>query len=136
MKFSSKNFFSKCDQIYRFLWIWSQLLKKSLTENFIFRAVEVSCLYVTKTFSCISKRKLKLCICIWAPMTWPWNSESTFSTKNPSRKSWKIAQLSKMLCNSVLLTTIWAQCSVTRVFCSNLLPFLESIWFFSVIFKP
>ena len=90
----------------------------------------------TKTFSCISKRKLKLCICIWAPMTWPWNSESTFSTKNPSCKSWKIAQLSKMLCNSVLLTTIWAQCSVTRVFCSNLLPFLESIWFFSVIFKP
>ena len=39
MKFSIKNFFSKCDQIRRKLRIWSHLLKKSLTENFIFRAV-------------------------------------------------------------------------------------------------
>ena len=29
-------FFSKCDQIRSFLWIWSHLLKKSLMENFIF----------------------------------------------------------------------------------------------------
>ena len=36
MKFSSKNFFSKCDQFHRFLCIWSNLLKKSLMENFIF----------------------------------------------------------------------------------------------------
>ena len=40
MKFSVKDFFSKCDQIRRFLRIWSYLLKKSLTENFIFCAVE------------------------------------------------------------------------------------------------
>ena len=39
MKFSSKDFFSKCDQIRRKLWIWSHLLKKSLMENFIFCAV-------------------------------------------------------------------------------------------------
>ena len=39
MKFSVKNFFSKCDQIYWKLRIWSRLLKKSLMENFIFRAV-------------------------------------------------------------------------------------------------
>ena len=39
MKFSIKNFFSKCDQIPSFLRIWSHLLKKSLTENFIFWAV-------------------------------------------------------------------------------------------------
>ena len=39
MKFSIKNFFSKCDQIYSFLRNWPHLLKKSLTENFIFRAV-------------------------------------------------------------------------------------------------
>ena len=32
-KFSIKDFFSKCDQI------WSNLLKKSLMENFIFYAV-------------------------------------------------------------------------------------------------
>ena len=39
MKFSIKDFFRKCDQIRRFLWICSHLLKKSLMENFIFRAV-------------------------------------------------------------------------------------------------
>ena len=36
MKFSIKDFFSKCDQIHSFLRIWSHLLKKSLLENFIF----------------------------------------------------------------------------------------------------
>ena len=39
MKFSIKDFFSKCDQIRSFLGIWSHLLKKSLMENFIFCAV-------------------------------------------------------------------------------------------------
>ena len=38
MKFSIKVFFSKCDQIRRKQRIWSHLLKKSLVENFIFRA--------------------------------------------------------------------------------------------------
>ena len=36
MKFSIKDFFSKCDQIRRKLRIWSHLLKKSLMENSIF----------------------------------------------------------------------------------------------------
>ena len=36
MKFSIKDFFSKCDQLYRNLRIWSHLLEKSLMENFIF----------------------------------------------------------------------------------------------------
>ena len=36
MKFFIKDFFSICDQIRRKLWVWSHLLKKSLTENFIF----------------------------------------------------------------------------------------------------
>ena len=39
MKFSIKDFFIKCNQMRRKLWIWSHLLKKSLMENFIFRAV-------------------------------------------------------------------------------------------------
>ena len=38
MKFSLKDFLSKCDQIRSILRIWSDLLKKSLTENFIFCA--------------------------------------------------------------------------------------------------
>ena len=39
MKFSMKDFFSKCDQIRRFR-IWSHLLMKSLMENVIFYAVQ------------------------------------------------------------------------------------------------
>ena len=39
MKFSIKDFFSKCHQIGSFLRIWSHLLKKSLMENFIFCAM-------------------------------------------------------------------------------------------------
>ena len=39
MKFSVKDFFSKCDQIRSFLWIWSHSLKKFLPENFIFCAL-------------------------------------------------------------------------------------------------
>ena len=39
MKFSIKDFFSKCEQIRRKLRIWSHLLKKSLMDNFIFCAV-------------------------------------------------------------------------------------------------
>ena len=40
MKFSIKDFFSKCDQTGRKLRVWSDLLKKSLMENFIFCTVE------------------------------------------------------------------------------------------------
>ena len=36
MKFSIKDFFSKCDQTRRKLRIWSRFLNKSLTKNFIF----------------------------------------------------------------------------------------------------
>ena len=39
MKFSIKDFISKYEQIRSFLWICLHLLKKSLMENFIFRAV-------------------------------------------------------------------------------------------------
>ena len=35
MKFSMKDFFSKCSQIHRKLWIWSNLLKEFLMGNFI-----------------------------------------------------------------------------------------------------
>ena len=39
VKFSIKDFSSKCDQISSKLRIWSHLLEKSLMENFIFCAV-------------------------------------------------------------------------------------------------
>ena len=41
MKFSIKDFFSKCDHIPRNLRIWSHLLKKYLMKNLIFCAVLV-----------------------------------------------------------------------------------------------
>ena len=40
MKFSIKDFFSKCDKIRNFLRNPSHLLRKSLMENFIFCAVK------------------------------------------------------------------------------------------------
>ena len=40
IKFSIKDFISKCDQICSFQQTWSHLLKKSLMENFIFCAVK------------------------------------------------------------------------------------------------
>ena len=43
MKFSIKDFFSKCDQVRSFRRIWSHLPKKSLIENFIFCAVCFTC---------------------------------------------------------------------------------------------
>ena len=42
MKFSIKDFFSKCDQIRSFLQIWLHLLKKSLIENFIVCAMVIA----------------------------------------------------------------------------------------------
>ena len=36
LKFSVKDFLSKCEQIHSFLRIFTHLLKKYLTENFIF----------------------------------------------------------------------------------------------------
>ena len=44
MKFSIKDFFSKCDQIRSYLRIWSHLLKKSLMGNFIFCALFIACI--------------------------------------------------------------------------------------------
>ena len=41
LKFSFKNFFSKCDQMRRKLQIWSHLRKKILMGNFIFCTMRV-----------------------------------------------------------------------------------------------
>ena len=42
MKFSIKDFMSKCDQIRSLLRIWPHLLEKSLMEIFILCAVDVT----------------------------------------------------------------------------------------------
>ena len=45
MKFPIEDFFNKCGHICREMRIWSQLLKKSFTENFTFYAVNVAITY-------------------------------------------------------------------------------------------
>ena len=74
-KSSIKDFFSKCDQIRRKLRIWSHLLKKSLMENFIFCAVELTsfkcqtkirkALYIKGLDLILNKQKKTLNITIW-----------------------------------------------------------------------
>ena len=50
IKFSIKDFFSKCVQIRIKLRIWSHLLKKSLMESFIFCAVRLPDLDIYQGF--------------------------------------------------------------------------------------
>ena len=102
---------------------------------------------IKTTSSCIQKKKLKLCFCIWTRMTWPRISESTFPSKISSHNSWKTAQLSKM----IMKVSLWQSNDLNTMLCHQsflvqcllstywkLLPFSESIWllFFSMIFKP
>ena len=60
-KFSTNDFFSKCDQICSFLRIWSYLLKKSLIANVIFCAVLIENTFIqySKIESCIETGKTK-----------------------------------------------------------------------------
>ena len=50
MKFSIKDFFSKCDQIRRKLRIWSRLLEKSKMENLIFCAAFIVDLMLLQSY--------------------------------------------------------------------------------------
>ena len=100
MKFSIKDFFSKCDQILSFLWILSHLLKKSLTENFIFCAVLVKRIFVVMLidFPGIANFKLLFTLLKESPanyyyyvVRWQDRFESCCSIKGDCvrRKYWK-----------------------------------------------
>ena len=65
MKFSIKDFFSQCDQINNFLRIWSHLLKKSLTQNFIFCVVKLVQYFMVQYFQGIENDIVNNCL-IWA----------------------------------------------------------------------
>ena len=61
MKFSIKDFYSKCDQIRRKLPICSHLVKKSLMENFIFCVAQVFEIpFIDKSISELELRFTKL----------------------------------------------------------------------------
>ena len=55
MKFSIKGLSSKCDQIRRKLRIRLHLLKKSLMENVILRAVNIKLFFAGE----------RVCVCVW-----------------------------------------------------------------------
>ena len=61
IKFTIKDFFSKCDQICSFLRIWSHFQKKPLMKNLIFCAVLNSVQALTHiTFICLKSTIEKL----------------------------------------------------------------------------
>ena len=68
------------------------------------REEDQSSVCIKITSSCIQKKKLKLCFCIWTRMTWPRIFEAFFPSKISSHNSWKTSQLSQILCNNVPLT--------------------------------
>ena len=65
---------------------------------------ELSVCLITKTLSCIPKKNMELCVCVWTSMTWLRALESNLLFKIAPRNSWETAQLSKMLCNNASLT--------------------------------
>ena len=61
MKFSIKDFFSKCDQLRRKLRIWSHSLKKSLMENFIFLCSHIITFENMEDFKHMKQRNFVTC---------------------------------------------------------------------------
>ena len=70
MKFSIKDFFIKLGQIRWKLRIWSHLLKKSLTENFIFCALwKCQCIKYF-WFYLLLCRRIEVHVCILGNIAW------------------------------------------------------------------
>ena len=80
---------------------------------------------IKTTPSCIQKKKLKLCFCVWTPMTWPRIFKSTFPSKISSHNCWKTAQLSEMLRNNVPLTVQWFEHNALSPKFPGAVPFLN-----------
>ena len=83
MKFSIKDFFSKCDQIRRKLRIWSYLLKKSLMKNVIFCAVK----YTVRWGSNLSRENIGAALLDLVPVV---------QFKKREKHRWRIVTLLKL----------------------------------------
>ena len=84
MKFSIKDFFTKCDEICRKLRIWPHLLKKTLIKNFIFcAAFWLRANIIEELTLLISKRKSQLCLFPSLRRKCP-NTEFFWSVFNPT----------------------------------------------------
>ena len=105
MKFSFKDFFSKCDQICRKLQIWSQLLMKSLMENFIF-------------VQCNSQ--------IWEiPNGHFWSSRWCYSLQLIKCQSFRQIETSQLICRANRLTDFYMNATLVL---NELIDFTLSIY--------
>ena len=100
-------------------------------------------MYASKQLLVVFKKILKLSLCVWTRMTWPWISESTFFSKISSHISWKTTQLSKRLSSNIPLTvqrfelnapSPGSPCVMSLSTYWKLLRFLKRIWFFFLWF--
>ena len=76
IKFSTKHFFSKCDQIRRKLRMWSHLLKETLMENFIFSCSVTWRIWLVSLWRlliCTSKFLYLYCRTDWQDNVWKYN---------------------------------------------------------------
>ena len=114
MKFSIKDFFRKFDQLYRKLRIWSHLLRKSLMENFIFRAVQRVLGFILLTcFSSLSGAEIRL----------------TISLTQPKKLDFKSSKHNQILCAKLLFLFGGCNSCVKGANCLNLGQGLEVVLF-------
>ena len=132
MKFSIKDFSSKCDQISRKLRIWSHLLKKSLMENFIFCAV-IQSAKCTLKWKNIKLKFSVICSQLWGfwilivilkahQMSHRYSSSCIFSSDKISRWQYFIVSPNYVQENEKMLKNDIFQ-SFSFIFCG-----LENIW--------
>ena len=130
-----KNIFLQLTELYNMTCICVCILKN-----------RISCLLClkTKTPSCIPKKKLNFCICVWTSMTWLWALESPLPFKTAFRNFWETAQLTKMLCDNAPLTVQQFVHNIVSpnfllhwlsLTCWKLLPLWRVFYFFSYDFK-
>ena len=125
MKFSIRDFFSKCDQIRSFLQIWSHLLQKSLMENFTFCAVYFKCLNISRTCDATSKAGQDPKN---ASVKWDIRQQSNrMTSKNYLRCIFWLWILIKVSLESFISLKFVAFFTIFAVFSSNMVSYIRNI---------
>ena len=125
MKFSIKVFFSKCDQIRSFLWIFFTFTEKTLMENFIFCAVCSNSFNANFLFVVTDKKRSRR-ICVYLgyqerfvyypfnKMTFPNNLRNCYSVFQSLSWLSDVYMFSRIHCSSVV--NEWNTCTFTKKF--------------------
>ena len=121
MKFSIKDFSSKCNQIRRKLRIWSYLLKKSLMENFIFCVVFCKIqYYIVNNFALKSSFKTNIvCYII--------HKEMFLRSTSLTNSFWNLMFMSRSIHNSQFHRTIYEFNSYFNTFFLKFYNFLKHV---------